>query len=178
MTTTENNETIDEAVSAPQDGDQQAGAPGAAEPTNEAQADAEQGKAGREAARYRRQLRETEAERDQLLEQVQALHRQALTAAARDITVTVTGERGNPVTRRLEPTGIDDALEAVDTDGLITSEGTVNTELLNERLAALHHEKPHYFQQPNRLHLPSEGKQPRMKNSNTDFASAFAPKSR
>ena len=46
----------------------------------------EDGKAGREAAKYRRQLRDTEAERDSLREQVQALQRAAVEqVAARQI---------------------------------------------------------------------------------------------
>ena len=58
--------------------------PGEDEPAED---DKAKGKAGREAARYRRQLRTVEAERDTLAAQVEALQRSAVLSAATGLAV-------------------------------------------------------------------------------------------
>lgn len=93
-----------------------------------------QGGVGREAARYRRQLRDTEAERDSLRAERDALRRGHIEQLAQAAGAT----RGA------------DVADVTDIATLLGEDGRVDPERVAARVAELRAERPHWFAPPPR----------------------------
>lgn len=116
-------------------------------------------KAGREAAKYRRQLRDTEAERDTL--------RQQLDAARRSIVAS------SKAAARLDPAAREAAFADVDVNTMFNNDGTTNTEAIQAHVQNLRTTAPYMFPS---LIIPNEGKTPSDRSMpRQDFSEAFSP---
>lgn len=146
---TEVEDFTDEQLEAPQDAQeppqQDAEAPEQQEPEDEPEDD---GKGGREAAKYRRRLRETEAERDALTERVQSLQKSVV-----DSIVTEGGMGGRM--RSAEPFWAG----GVDLADLLDEEGEVDRDKV---LAACDDVCGRFniTRRPKPLTVPNEGSNP------------------
>lgn len=106
--------------------------------------DPDDGRIGHEAARYRRRLRETESERDELSAQLGNLRRTHIEAViARGVDI---GD--NRVT--LSVPGDLVALGGVEVADLFAADGTVNTDRLDTALRELHASRPGLFRSVDR----------------------------
>lgn len=112
----------------------------------------------REAAKYRKQLRETETERDDL--------RAALTAARLAVL------SGHKSASQIAPTALAEAF--TDPNAMFSPDGTVNSDAIAAHLQQLRAEKPHMFA-PARMIVPSEGNSP-SSHAGDGWAGAFGPK--
>lgn len=101
----------------------------AAEP-DQAATEPEPTGANAEAAKYRSRLRAVEAERDQLAEKVDALHRAEIRRAAADAKMI------DPDDLRVEPADV------------LNDDGDLDTEKVGEHIAELRTSKRHLFQPP------------------------------
>ena len=119
-----------------------------------------EGKAGKEASRYRRRLRETEAERDALAGNVDALRRQIVEGL-----VTDKGRLGNPAT--LWETGT--TLEE-----LLTEDGTVDHQKVLDKCEDVA-QRLRIARAPKGPYVPSEGRTTNPRGSQS-WESAFSPK--
>lgn len=121
---------------------------------------------GREAAKYRRQLRDTE----QQLEAAQA----ALTAARGQILRTaLTGHKIDRDTFNvdaLEDSGLDPA-------ELFNEDGALDQDAVDTAMQQLHETKPYLFTPPTRLVIPNEGMSPEQQSPAKTWQDAFAPES-
>lgn len=111
---------------------------GGAEVDEDQDDDAGDGKGGREAARYRRRLREAEAQRDQLAATVEALQRAAVERLAQ--------------ADGLEPAALWAGTELA---GLLTDDGTVDAAKVSEAVDRVREQFG--IPQPKRNHVPQEG---------------------
>ena len=119
----------------------------------------------REAAKYRRQLRDTETN----LETARA----ALTAARTELVRNaVTGQKVGGNTFNLE--AFDDA--GIDPDTLFMEDGKLNTEAITETMTALAESSPYLFTPPQRMIIPNEGNSPDNTTNVDNWQGAFAPK--
>lgn len=109
----------------------------------------ETSKAGREAAKYRRRLRETEAERDALAQRVTDLQRSVV-----DGIVTARGEGGGRL-HSAEPFWAG----GVDLDTLLDDEGRVDTTKVLEAVDDVAR-RFGITRRPRPLHIPNEGVNP------------------
>lgn len=119
-----------------------------------------EGKAGREAAKYRRQLRDAEGERDTLRGQLDQARAQIITAAmgkGRGVTVEALTAAGHDVA------------------DLFDADGHLDRDALDTAVTAT---AAKFGITPARLHLPSEGKIPSSSRDTANFAAAFAPPTR
>lgn len=126
----------------------------------------------REAAKYRRQLRDTEAERDALAEQLTAAKQQILrNMLEEDSSVRVTSDsREKTVQFNTEATS-DTDLEALATEGEPLTRAT-----LNQHLQQLYEVKPWLFKEPERTFIPAGvEKEFSFNGSMTDFVKSFIP---
>lgn len=114
---------------------------------------------GREAAKYRRRLRETEKERDALLETVAALRRAA-------IDTEVAGKHRIP-TEGFWATGIT-------VDQLLDDDGNIDTEKI--ATAARDATDRLGVRRPLRNHVPNEGASPASRSTRDNWTDAFAPR--
>lgn len=111
----------------------------------------------REAAKYRRQLRDVEAERDQLTEQLTAARQQILDNAA------LNWKNG---AGSIYPEALDQA--GLKPEQFFTETGHLDQEALDQHMSALKQKYGHMFQRPG-LVVPNEGRSP----SSTDFGNAW-----
>ena len=112
----------------------------------------------REAAKYRKQLRETESERDGL--------RAALTAARLAVLST------HKAASQIAPTALVEAF--TDPNAMFNPDGTVNSDAITAHLQQLRADKPHMFA-PARMIIPSEGNSP-SSHDGSGWVGAFGPK--
>ena len=118
----------------------------------------------REAAKYRRQLRDTETERDSL--------RTALTSARTEILrAAVTGYKIDGNTFNAD--ALDDA--GIDVEEVFGDDGRLDQDNLDAAMAAIADDKPYMFAPPQRMIIPSEGRAPATSDPN-NWTDAFAPK--
>lgn len=118
----------------------------------------EQDNPGREAARYRRQLRDTEAERDTLTAQVDAMRRAEVERIAAS-TVQ------NPRALWSAGTEVDDLLTA---EGTVDPDKVKNATIAAAELLGLARPRPGN-------HVPKEGSNPRPPSSSSSWEGAFKP---
>lgn len=142
----------------------------ALEPTQVEPEDADEGSGNKEAAKYRRKLREAERERDGLRATSEKL-RSALLFATADLTIP--GESGRyRLTRPL------DLLElgGVDLDDLIDADGAVDAEKVASTLAVMHETRPGLFEhEPFARPIPGEGQPVGYAPARPAFQEAFTP---
>lgn len=117
-----------------------------------------------EAAKYRRQLRDTETERDTLRDSLRAARTELLRSALDGYQVANT-------TFNLD--ALSDA--GLDTDALFTPEGTLNQDALTETMTELATAKPYMFSPPERTYIPAGAEQDELKRA-LGFDTAFTPK--
>lgn len=117
-----------------------------------------------EAAKYRRQLRDTEAERDTLRESLRAARGELLRAA-------LDGYQVGNTTFNMD--ALPDA--GLDTDALFTPEGTLNSDALTEHMTELATSKPYMFSPPERTYIPAGVEQDELRRA-LGFDTAFTPK--
>ena len=116
-----------------------------------------QGKAGREAARYRTQLREAEAQRDTIRAQLVALQTQVIETS---------------LPPNLKPEAW--RLAHPDVSDLLSEDGTINRDALTEAISIA--VETLGVQNPGPI-IPTQGMQPKEPTSRKNpFAGAFAPK--
>lgn len=113
---------------------------------------------GKEAARYRRRLRDTEKQRDVLLGQVEALQRAAIDKEVQRHRVTPEGfwASGITVEQLVDDTGIIDAVKVADA--------------VKDAVSRLG------LTQKRGLHIPSEGANPRVHDTGNSWTDAFMPR--
>ncbi|MFL0411073.1 hypothetical protein ACH0AH_07840 [Microbacterium paludicola] len=145
--------------------------------TAEGQSEPQEPRGNREAAKYRKQLRDVEAERDALHEQV-ASARTALvdTALAGDIPITVEYKNGATATGSARLKNPEDLfnLGGISRDDLFDAAGNFQPAKLSEAVGQLKRDRPELFK-PFGPIIPNEGKTPG--NVRTDgWQSAFSPK--
>lgn len=114
--------------------------------------------ANREAAKYRKQLREAEAARDAALELVEPARRALLAAALRNIEHITVTETPNSTTNmhhgHLRPEALDDA--GIDVAAMFDGM-TVNEDRVREELKRVYEAKPYLFAAPPMI-VPNEGR--------------------
>ena len=137
----------------------------------------------REAARYRRQLRDTEAARDALQGRVAALTKHAVDVALQRGFATAADGRGIDLPYRLRHIGDLAALGGVTTDALIGDDGLPDEAKVAEALTALHGTRPELFdlvRMPGRgAHVPdpTQGQGTPPRDLGEEWAGAFGPRS-
>lgn len=155
------------------------------EQTDETPEPAEDGKAGREAAKYRRQARQAEAERDALAEQLTAARdeivRQRL---AQPVQIEILNPDGTRKTnfgaeghqRNVMLNHPDDLFRFTDLtpSDLFTEDGRLDNERLTAAVAELHKARPELCGTP-KLIVPTAGKVPENMTLKPAFEAAFAP---
>lgn len=158
------------------DGDEQAEVVGDERPEENGDERADS-KPAREAARYRRRLREVEAERDRLREMLAVAQRTAVEqVAAGPIEV----EPHSWV--RLTRPGDAFTLAGLDPAKVHAEDGTLDRAAVGDALRALHAERPDLFARahsPNGAvgpYIPAEGSSPGDGAIHPGFASAFGPR--
>lgn len=119
----------------------------------------------REAAKYRRQLRDTEAQRDELSASLTQARTELLRAAVAEYKI------GNS---RFNTAALEDA--GLDVNAIFT-EGRINTEALDTQMTALHETKPYMFTEPKHGNIaPREGGTVRNAGkTSTGWQTAFSP---
>jgi hypothetical protein len=134
--------------------------PAESEPSTAAEDDAESESANAEAAKWRRQLRETEAQRDTLASQVDALQRQQIEAQD-----TAAGVKPAALWKTSE------------LSALISEDGTVDAELV---ATAIDTARQELGIQPigKGAYVPGVGGRPSATPKHDDFVDAFKPKRR
>ena len=174
--TTTNTDAVTEAAAKPQNAAN--GSPDA-QPhgdTQSATEGAETTTGNKEAAKYRRQLREAEAERDAAQTLIADARRQLLMSKLPTVehAETTTDLAGNTSTAhhgtlRAEALG-DSGIDINDVfDGM-----TVNEDKLRSELAKIYEEKPYLFVAP-RMIVPNEGTGNDSLNARRGFTAAFSP---
>lgn len=136
-------------------------------PTDDAEATEtgdEDGKAGREAAKYRRQLRDAQSS----LEESQA----RLTGAQTELLGHVVSKLRAKASMQLRPEAV---RELTDTTGFFNDDGTTDEKAIKAALEALFEERPYLFQKnlEGTFIIPNEGKTPERFNAPTGWESAF-----
>lgn len=121
--------------------------------------------ANREAAKYRRQLREVE-------QRAEALEASLASARAQIIKHSTTDYRVGADTFNTD--ALADA--NLDTAALFTEDGNLDTEALDAALQQLHTDKPYFFAPPQKLIVPNEGNSPTDVTDLATWEAAFAPK--
>jgi len=159
---TENDTTTDAAevtdAEAQETTDQTAGSATPDEAPVAQDAGEDEGRGNREAAKYRRQLRDVEAERDAL--------RGQLTAARAELLAQVPGLRiaeGAHGEVFSEP------------DAMFSVDGSLNRAAIDAHVATLRTERPYLFDMQ-RLYIPAEGRQPEHVGSSRGWSDAFGPR--
>lgn len=120
-------------------------------------------KAGREAAKYRRQLREAEAERD-------SLRASLTTTRGQLVRDALTGYKVNGNTFNIAALG--DA--GIDTDSMFSEDGALHLETLDTVMTELAETKPYMFTPRPRLVIPGEGNIPDSRETSA-WEEAFTP---
>lgn len=121
----------------------------------------------REAAKYRRQAREAQAE----LESVRAQLAAAQSTVLQNAAVQIRLDKG----ATLRP----DAVQELDHAGMVTDEGSLNQEALQEQLERLHQERPYLFERPQGPSSSAIGRvnsAAHLGERADSFEAAFAPK--
>lgn len=155
------------------------------EETPEQPEPAEDSKAGREAAKYRRQAREAEAERDALAEQLTAARdeivRQRLAQPVQIEVLNADGTRkanfgAEGHQRNVMLNHPDDLFRFTDLTpaDLFTEDGRLDNERLTAAVAELHQSRPELCGTP-KLIVPGVGKVPENMTLKPAFEAAFAP---
>lgn len=126
----------------------------------------------REAAKYRKQLREVEAERDAAVALVEPARRDLLAAALLKIEHVegppeARARRGNLRPEAIEDAGIDVASMF---DGM-----ALNTDKVRDELKRVYDTKPYLFVAP-RMIIPNIAKTPDNNSYGSGFESAFSPR--
>lgn len=148
--------TTQETTSAPTTDAEQTDAPQVEETNQEPQEGTERG--NREAAKYRRQLRDTETERDNLAGRLEALQKQTVE--------TLAGQHLD------KPAGL--WASGTELEDLIDSEGNVDPDKVKAAAVAAREELG--LTRPRGLIIPNQGKTPETYSRKTDtFESAFGP---
>lgn len=126
----------------------------------------------REAAKYRKQLREAESERDAAHALIADARRELLAAKLPQVEHVI-GE-GNSTCRvgHLRPEALDDA--GIELDALFDGM-SINEDKLRAELTRVYETKPYLFIPP-RMHVPNIEKSPDMSLYGNTFTEAFAPK--
>jgi hypothetical protein len=151
-------ETTDTTVELPTEDEPEAAPDTLEEPTT----------GNREAAKYRRQAREAETERDVFREQLTTARAEIL----RNTVETMRVDR----TQKLNPAAFDDAI--TEADQYFTPDGGLDKTLLSGHLAAMHTTKPHWFvtDMTGLLYVPSEGAYMPKRHSSQTWERAFTDK--
>lgn len=148
------------------------------------------GKAGREAAKYRRQLRETEVERDQLRASLDTARQSLLTKSLSDyMSVEYIPTEGNiPQTPDGQPQpqaakirlkhATDFATFSGETiDTLLSDDGSLDDTKVQGALVKLWQQRPELFDDATPGAVPTIGQTPhRLAEAGGGFTSAFTPK--
>lgn len=168
-------ETVEETVTTPTPDPQQ-------DTTDTAVPDEEQGKAGREAARYRTKLREVEAERDSLTEALSSARKELIQGAIQEFRVRAR-VAGNGLgvsygNYGVASTAVADAMPA-DVDSFFP-EGTLDQSALDAHITGLYESRPHLFERAfdrNGLVVESQrgGEWSNPPAGKKGFESAFSP---
>lgn len=134
----------------------------------------ERTKAGREAAKYRRQLREVETHRDQLLAQVSAF-RDDLLASVLSQRINV-GSHREDMQKLQEPSDLF-TVGKVNRDDLFNDDNTLNTDRLQDAARALYETRPSLFLPMFPPPDPAQGAHgyDNAPAGTTQFVSAFGP---
>lgn len=117
----------------------------------------------REAAKYRRQLRDVEAERDTLSEQLAAARQEMLNTAA----LNWRAGAGS-----IHPEALDQA--GLTPEGFFDDAGKLDEAALDERMTELKQQYRHMFQ-PHGLYVPNEGRSPSNQELGNAWEEAFKP---
>lgn len=154
--------------------------PAPAEADDQEQADDDRPQSGRE-ARYRRQLRETEAERDQLRMQLEAVQLEALTKAlSTSREVTWSSEDGRSTRRK--GLALHDPADVLTPDvvkTLLTDQGTVDQGAVEALLVEIDKTRPHLIKNSVGLRVPTSGRVPeKPTGTGSTWHDAFMPKPR
>ena len=159
---TENDTTTDAAELPDTDAQETTGQTAGSDTPDEApvtqDAGEDESRGNREAAKYRRQLRDVEAERDAL--------RGQLTAARAELLAQVPGLRiaeGAHGEVFSEP------------DAMFSDDGSLNRAAIDAHVATLRTERPYLFDMQ-RLYIPAEGRQPESHAVPRDWKDAFGPR--
>lgn len=127
-------------------------------PENEAPAQDDDPRGNREAAKYRKQLRDAEQQRDTLRTQLTA-SRISVLASSKELSSS-----------GMHPEAHIEAF--AEPDSFFTDDGQINKAAVQARLAELRKEKPYLF---TRMIIPNEGKAPANSGNSDAFETAFKP---
>lgn len=132
---------------------------------------------GREAAKYRTRLRETEAQRDNLTAQVAALQQQAISRLLAD-SIDVPHPNGHNTTISVKLTHADDfeRFTGLLLNDLTKDDGTIDTGKMNEAMTKLYTDRRDLFTGPPKTFIPGDAETAYsgpLKGSG--FEAAFAP---
>lgn len=126
----------------------------------------------REAAKYRRQLREAEAERDAAVALIEPARRELLAAALLKIEHVEGPPESRAILGNLRPEAIDDA--GIDVASVFDGM-TLNTDKVRAELKRVYDAKPYLFAAP-RMIIPNIAKTPDNNKYDNGFTAAFAPR--
>lgn len=163
MTTDETTETTDDGEDAPGDQHTGGGSPASETPSGHADADTADGadpKPTNREARYRRQLRDTEAERDQLAAQLDTLRRERAETLARGVIA--------------EPAGLWAA--GVTVADLLAEDGRIDPDKVTAAAERARGELGLARAPRRTLVVPGEGSTPPPAQPRPSFEDAFAPR--
>lgn len=120
--------------------------------------------ANREAAKYRKQLRDAESQLATVQERLTAARAEILRAA-------LTGHQVDGKTFKVD--ALDDA--GLDVETLFDESGKLNGDAVAQAMAGLAEARPYMFDAQPRLYIPGEGKIPRDQNTTPNWEDAFSP---
>ena len=148
---------------------------------DEAQEPQDLASGNREAAKYRRQLREAEAARDALQSRVDVLTKHAVDAAITAAHTEAPGRYSFPERYKLRHVGDLETIGGVTAEALIGDDGLPDQAKVSEALAGLHATRPELFVRlPGRgAHVPdpTQGQGTPPRDLGEEWAGAFGPRS-
>lgn len=132
------------------------------------------GGANREAARYRRKLREAEAATTALQEQLQAAHQQILTNKLTDYAELPTSDEQTMRARLKHQEDLTRFTGKTLTD-FLTEAGELDAETITVALTELHQERPELFEIDRPRTVPNTWDRPDSSHSGASWKDAFRP---